>query len=183
MDVEPLADVVDSFITNYGWPVSTENGLPKIENRVWTEDPGGPNPLSGQDDGPSAMIPLGDQVGLQQFGVHLERLPPRSRSSHRHWHETEDEFVYILSGELVLIEETETILRTGDAAGWRAGSAIAHCLENRSSADAVMLVMGSRALSGAVHYPDHDVIMYHDPSGRRFTRLDGTPIKDGRLFE
>jgi uncharacterized cupin superfamily protein len=150
--------------------------MPTIMNRVWKEDPGGPNPLSGQDDGPSASIALGDQVGLEQFGVHLERLPPHSRSSHRHWHETEDEFVYVLSGELVLVEETEMILRTGDAAGWRAGSPTAHCLENRTSVDAVMLVVGSRAVAGAVHFPDHDVIMYHDPSGRRFTRLDGTPI-------
>ncbi|MGL4236324.1 cupin domain-containing protein [Tabrizicola sp.] len=150
--------------------------MPKITDRNWTENTGGPNPLSGQDDGPSAMIALGDQVGLKQFGVHLERLPPRSRSSHRHWHETEDEFVYVLSGELVLIEETETVLRTGDAAGWRAGSPTAHCLENRSSADAIILVVGARAVKGAVHYPDHDVIMYHDASGRRFTRLDGTPI-------
>ncbi|GGB30211.1 hypothetical protein GCM10011324_44660 [Allosediminivita pacifica] len=58
-------------------------------------------------------MPLGDLVGLTQYGVHLERLPPGSRSSHRHWHEEEDEFVYLLSGELVLIEEGEVALVAG----------------------------------------------------------------------
>src|SRR6185312_15195683 len=105
-----------------------------------------------------------------------ERLPPGSRSSHRHWHEAEDEFVYVLAGELVLIEETETLLQAGDAAGWRAGAPTAHCLENRSTGDAVLLVVGTRAPADVVHYPDHDVILYRDADGERFTRGDGTPI-------
>ena len=96
--------------------------MPKIDIPAWTEKPGGPNPLSGQDNGPHGEISLGEVIGLTQFGVRLERLPPGSRSSHRHWHETEDEFVYVLSGELVLVEETEAVLRAGDAAGWRAGA-------------------------------------------------------------
>ncbi|MCU0829776.1 MAG: cupin domain-containing protein [Tabrizicola sp.] len=150
--------------------------MPRIDARDWTDHLGGPNRLTGQDDGPSADVALGDQVGLTQFGVRLERLPPGSRSSHRHWHETEDEFVYVLSGELVLIEDGETRLQAGDAAGWRAGSPIAHCLENRSADAAVMLVIGTRSTQGVVHYPDHDVVMHHDASGRRFTRSDGTPL-------
>jgi uncharacterized cupin superfamily protein len=151
--------------------------MPKIESFRWIENDRGPNKLSGQDDGPYAELPLGDVVGLTQFGVHLERLPPGSRSSHRHWHETEDEFIYLISGELVLVEDTETLLRAGDAAAWKAAEPVAHCLENRSSADATMLVIGTRALKGIVHYPDHDVVLHHDETGRRFTRSDGSPIK------
>jgi uncharacterized cupin superfamily protein len=150
--------------------------LPKIEIQGWTQHTGGPNPISGQDDGPHAEIPLGDAAGQSQFGVHLERLPSGSRSSHRHWHETEDEFIYVISGELVLVEDGETLLRAGDAAGWKAGQPIAHCLENRSGQDAVMLVVGTRATEGVVHFPDHDVILLHSETERWFTRRDGTPI-------
>lgn len=150
--------------------------MPKIDIPAWIENPGGRNPLSGQDNGPHTEISLGDIIGLTQFGVRLQRLPPGSRSSHRHWHETEDEFVYMLSGELVLVEETETVLRAGDAAGWCAGAPVAHCLENRSREEATMLIVGTRALRGVVHYPDYDVVMHHDHSSRRFTRADGSPI-------
>ena len=152
--------------------------MPKISTDDWTEYEGGPNPISGQDDGPFAKVPLGDVVGLTQFGVHLERLPPGSRSSHRHWHETEDEFVYLLSGELVLIENEETVLKAGDAAGWKAGEPVGHCLENRSSQDAVLLVVGTRGEAGVVHYPDHDVTLRHDAAGQTFTRLDGSLLDD-----
>lgn len=151
--------------------------MPKIDVPAWTEGPGGHNPLFGSDNGPYAEIVLGDVAGLKQFGVRLERLPPGSRSSYRHWHSSEDEFVYVVSGELVLIEDQETTLRAGDAAGWRAGSEVGHCLENRSQAPATMLVVGTRADAGAVHYPDHDIVLHRDASGRRLTRSDGSPIE------
>jgi uncharacterized cupin superfamily protein len=150
--------------------------MPKIDIPAWTEGSGGPNPVFGQGNGPYAEKSLGDAAGLAQFGVRLERLPPGSRSSCRHWHETEDELVYVLSGELVLVEDTENTLRAGDAAGWRAGSAVAHCLENRSPEEATILVVGTRAKTGAVYYPDHDVVLHNDESGRRFTRTDGSPV-------
>ncbi|MEX3009796.1 cupin domain-containing protein [Hoeflea sp. TYP-13] len=150
--------------------------MPKIEVNQWLEHDGGPNRIFKQDNGPYAEIPLGEGVGLSQFGVHLERLPPGSRSSHRHWHETEDEFVYVISGELVLIEDKETLLQAGDAAGWKAGQPTAHCLENRSATEAVMLVVGTRSDEGVVHYPDHDVIFRRSKNGSRFTRSDGSPI-------
>jgi len=151
--------------------------MPKIETNEWSAHEGVANPLFGQDNGPYAEVPLGDVIGLSQFGVHLERLSSGSRSSYRHWHETEDEFVYVVSGELVLIENDETLLQAGDSAGWKAGQPVGHCLENRSEHDAVMLVVGTRATSGVVHYPDHDVTLRHDESGRTFTRLDGSPIQ------
>lgn len=150
--------------------------MPKIDFPAWIEGTGEPNALFGQGNGPYSEMSLGDIVGLTQFGVHIERLPPGSRSSYRHWHETEDEFLYVLSGELVLIEDVESILRTGDAAGWSAGVPVAHCLENRSSNDATILIVGTRSEVGKVHYPDHDIVMHHDNSGRRFTRSDGSPV-------
>jgi uncharacterized cupin superfamily protein len=151
--------------------------MPKLRVDQWQRHPGYLNPLSGQDDGPHSELVLGDQVGLTQFGVRLEELPPGSRSSHRHWHETEDEFVFLVAGELVLVEEEETALRAGDAVAWAAGTPVAHCLENRSSDVAVCLIVGARAPKGVVHYPDHDVVMHHDEIGRRFFRSDGTPIE------
>ncbi len=150
--------------------------MPKIDTSRWVDHMGQPHPVSGQNDGPYSEIALGDQVGLSQFGVHLERIPPGSRTSHRHWHEGEDEFIYLVSGELVLIEAAETLLTAGDAAGWKAGQATAHCLENRSDREAVMLVVGTRLAEDVVHYPDHDLILHRRAEGRRFTRGDGTPV-------
>ena len=150
--------------------------MPKIDTFEWTEGPGGLNPLFGQDNGPYAAAVLGDRAGLKQFGVRLERLPPGSRSSVRHWHQAEDEFVYVLAGELVLLEDEECVLHAGEAAGWPAGSPVAHCLENRSSADATILIVGARADADAVHYPDHDIVLHRDASGHRFTRTDGSPV-------
>ena len=65
---------------------------------------------------------LGDVVGLTQFGVNLTRLKPGAASALRHWHEAEDEFVYVLEGEITLIEDGgTTVLQPGAAAGFKAG--------------------------------------------------------------
>ncbi|MEM7711060.1 MAG: cupin domain-containing protein [Pseudomonadota bacterium] len=150
--------------------------MPKIMMDGWSAREGGPHPVTGQNDGPYAEIVLGKALGLLQFGVRLERIPPGSRSSHRHWHEAEDEFVFLVSGELVLVEDAETTLRAGDAAGWRAGQPTAHCLENRSDRDAVMLVVGTRSEEDVVHYPDHGFVCRRHRSGKVFTRTDGSPV-------
>jgi uncharacterized cupin superfamily protein len=122
---------------------------------------------------------IGDAVGLTQFGVNIARIKAGSASALRHWHEQEDEFIYMLEGELVLREnDGETVLRPGDAAGFKAGSGIAHCLVNRSDRDAVYLEVGTRAKSERVHYPDVDFMMERDQTGRRFFRKSGEPIKD-----
>src|SRR6266513_3352291 len=77
---------------------------------------------------------LGDAGGLTQFGVNLLRLPPGAWSSQRHWHTGEDEFVYVVSGEVVLVTDAgEEVLRAGDAAGFPAGDTNGHCLQNRSN--------------------------------------------------
>lgn len=118
--------------------------MPKLNVNDWVSHAGGPNSIFGQNDGRYAICAPSKAAGLTQFGLHLERLPPQSRSSHRHWHENEDECIYLLTGEVVLIEDTETTLREGNAAAWTAGHPVAHCLENRPQSDAVLLVVGTR---------------------------------------
>jgi uncharacterized cupin superfamily protein len=119
---------------------------------------------------------LGDAGGLTQFGVNLCRIEPGSGSSIRHWHQHEDEFVYMLAGEAVLIEDGgETILRPGDAATFKAGVANGHCLVNRGTSDAVFLEVGTRAATETADYPDIDLRATKDANGFHFTHKDGTP--------
>jgi uncharacterized cupin superfamily protein len=121
---------------------------------------------------------IGDAVGLTQFGVNITRIKAGSASALRHWHEQEDEFVYMLEGELVLCENNgETVLKAGAAAGFKAGSGLAHCLVNRSDRDAIYLEVGTRAESERVHYPDVDFMMERDASGRRYFRKSGQRIE------
>src|SRR6201999_55244 len=88
---------------------------------------------------------LGNVAGLTQFGVNLTLLKPGAASALRHWHEQEDEFIYVLEGELTLIEDCgETLLKPGDCAGFKAGTSNGHMLINRSARDAVYLEIGTR---------------------------------------
>ena len=120
--------------------------------------------------------PLGNLAGLTQFGVNLTRLKPGAASALRHWHEAEDEFVYMLEGELVLVEDGgETIMRPGDAAGFKAGVANGHHLVNRSGRDALYLEIGTRPPSDRVHYSDADLIYDKGERGFRFMRKSGEP--------
>ncbi len=120
--------------------------------------------------------PLGDAAGLTQFGVNLTRIAPGAASALRHWHEAEDEFIFMLEGELVLVEnEGETVLKPGDAAGFKAGSGNAHRLLNRTNKDAVYLEVGTRAPADRVHYPDDDLLLERDPQSRRYLHKSGEP--------
>ena len=117
---------------------------------------------------------LGDAGGLRDFGVNLMTLPPGNWSSQRHWHSHEDEFVYILEGELTLIEDgTETLLKKGDCAAFRKGSGNGHHMINRSSAVAVYLEVGSRQLEDLTTCSDIDLMSAN--SDGRFVHKDGTP--------
>jgi uncharacterized cupin superfamily protein len=118
---------------------------------------------------------LGDAVGLTQFGVNLVELAPGSWSSQRHWHTHEDELVYVVEGELVLItNEGEQKLTVGDAAGFPAGKDNGHHLINRSDKSARFLAIGSRSRADSCFYPDIDLIERQDASGYYYTRKDGT---------
>jgi len=119
---------------------------------------------------------LGDLVGLTQFGVNLTRLKPGAASALRHWHENEDEFVYMLEGELVLIEdEGETLLRPGDSAGFKAGVANGHHLVNKTQRDAVYLEIGTRAPAERAHYPDVDLEFIRDKDKVQVRHKSGEP--------
>ena len=119
---------------------------------------------------------LGDAFGLKNFGVNLVRLPPGLASSQRHWHTHEDEFVYVLEGETVLVSnDGEQVLRAGMAAGFPAGTPDGHHFLNRSQADAVLLVVGDRREEDEARDPDVDLDLRHIDGEVRFTRKDGTP--------
>lgn len=150
--------------------------MPKLDLSPPVPVAGEAHPVLGGGLGPYSCVPLGDPGGLTQFGVHLEILPAGSRSSHRHWHEAEDELICMLSGEVVLIEDAETILRPGDAAAWPAGHPVGHCLENRSDADATYLVVGTRSMADCVHYPDAALTLTITDRRRRVFRDAGSAI-------
>jgi len=121
--------------------------------------------------------PLGNAAGLTQFGVNLTTLKPGAASSLRHWHVQEDEFVYVIDGELTLVEnEGETVLKAGDAAGFKANTANGHQLVNRSSRDATYLEIGTRSKGEIAHYTDVDLALSYDASGKMmFTHKSGEP--------
>ena len=119
---------------------------------------------------------LGNVAGLTQFGVNLTRLKPGAASALRHWHENEDEFIYVLEGELALIEDNgETLLGPGDCAGFKAGVSNGHQLVNKSQHDARYLEIGTRAAMERGHYPDVDLIFERDERGMRFLHKSGEP--------
>ncbi|HRX34875.1 MAG TPA: cupin domain-containing protein [Aestuariivirga sp.] len=121
---------------------------------------------------------LGDVFGLSQFGVNLTVLAPGSASSQRHWHEREDEFIYVLDGEVTLIGDTgELVLTAGMCAGFKAGVPNGHQLVNRSSVPASILEVGTRSDVETAHYSDAAVDMKAIKQNGRFQILhkDGTP--------
>jgi uncharacterized cupin superfamily protein len=120
---------------------------------------------------------LGNAVSLDQFGVNLTRLKPGAQSAQRH--AAEDEFVFILEGTLVLCENGgETVLRAGDAAGFKASVPNGHCLVNRSTQDAVYLEIGTRAAREQVDYPDIDLRFRKEGNGMTYMRKSGEPYPD-----
>ncbi|MCR5877697.1 cupin domain-containing protein [Phenylobacterium sp. J367] len=119
---------------------------------------------------------LGDAGGLTDFGVNLVRLTPGKWSSQRHWHTAEDECVWILEGEVVLVEDDgEHILRPGDFAAWKAGVQNGHHLQNRTDRDAVYLEIGSRKPdTDDCDYPDIDMVT----GPRGYQHRDGRPYPE-----
>ena len=121
---------------------------------------------------------LGDAFGLSLIGVNLTVLPPGVESSMRHWHEREDELIYVLDGELVLrTEQGEETLGAGMAVGFKAGDPNAHQFVNRGERPATYLEISNRgADAGSVHYADVDLALGTDAQGRpAYVRKDGTP--------
>ncbi|MDQ3911398.1 MAG: cupin domain-containing protein [Actinomycetota bacterium] len=131
--------------------------------------------------GPSESVNLSEAGRLTQFVARLETLQPGSRSSDRHWHEEEDELLYMLSGEATVIEEDGPhLLHPGDAACWPAGTANAHQVVNQSGEPCSYLIFGSGAEPDVVHYPERGEILYAFEDGSwQLQRTDGTLVKEG----
>jgi uncharacterized cupin superfamily protein len=121
---------------------------------------------------------LGNAGGLADFGVNLMRLPPGNWSSQRHWHSHEDEFVYVLEGELILVEDGgETVLRAGDCAAFPKNTGDGHHMINRSDVTAIYLEVGSRSPADVTICSDID-LMSTNADGR-FVHKDGSPYSGG----
>ena len=150
--------------------------MPKIDLNAAPEIKGARYPMP-YDEPCAARVRrrLGDAAGLTQFGVNLLRLPAGCWSSQRHWHSDEDEFVYVLQGEIVLVTDAgEEVLRAGDCAGFKAGDGDGHHFQNRSEGEAVMLEVGSRRWGeSSVDYPDIDLTF--PKAGKGFQHRDGRP--------
>jgi uncharacterized cupin superfamily protein len=122
---------------------------------------------------------LGDHFGLDDFGVNLVELPPGVWSSQRHWHSAEDEFVYILSGEVTLVtDEGEQRLGAGMCVGFRAGLSNGHHLINKTERTALVLEVGSRKSDDDCYYSDIDMKIENRGSGAGFTDVSGASYED-----
>ncbi len=120
---------------------------------------------------------LGNALGLRNFGVNLVRLLPGSASAQRHWHSKQDEFIYVLEGEIALVTDSgEQALGPGMVAGFPADAADGHHLVNRGDTDALYLEVGDRTKGDEVAYPDIDLAVRVVDGKGKFTRADGSPL-------
>jgi uncharacterized cupin superfamily protein len=136
--------------------------------------PGKPSPKLGT----YSYVDYSDIGGLTQFGAFTETLPPGSKSSIKHWHQSEDELIYMLSGTLILHEgDSETPFTAGQCATFKAGAPLGHCLENRSDQPATYFVVGTRAAKDVITFPDDDAVLIFDRgTGTRIWQThDGRP--------
>jgi uncharacterized cupin superfamily protein len=118
---------------------------------------------------------LGDRFGIASFGVNLVTLEPGAASSLFHRHSAQDEFIFVLSGEITLIhDDGETAMRSGDCVGFPHGGT-AHCLVNRGSVVVGYLEVGDRAPGDGATYPRDDLVAELQEEGWRFTHRDGRP--------
>ena len=130
--------------------------------------------------GVSDTAGLSDAGGLTQYGAYLQSLQPGARSSNKHWHEKEDEFLYVLSGEVTVTEnETVAVLYAGDSACWPAGVPTAHYVSNNSAAPCSYLIVGTRVNQDVCHYPDTGRTLHTDGKAWRMLEADGTVYKTG----
>ena len=145
--------------------------------------PMGPDPENrAQELGAFETLRYSDAGGITQYGAYLETLHPGSRSSVRHWHEREDEFLFVVSGEVTVVENDGAhVLHPGDAACWPAGVPNAHRVENNSSAPCSYLIVGTRPTHDVCHYPDDGKACHTEGDSWRLVRTDGTVLKSGKI--
>ena len=130
--------------------------------------------------GVSDTVRLSHAGGLSQFGAYVQTLHPGARSSNNHWHENEDEFLYVLSGEVTVTEGAEAqVLHAGDSACWPAGVPNAHHVSNRSSELCSYVIVGTRVNQDVCHYPDTGRTLHRDGAAWRLLEADGQLFKSG----
>ena len=130
--------------------------------------------------GPFESLRYSDAGGITQYGVYLETLQPGSRSSNRHWHEKEDEMLFVIAGEVTVVENDGAhTLHAGDAACWPAGVDNAHFVTNKSSSPCTYLIMGTRVTHDVCHYPDIGRTLYTEGATWRLVERAGTVVKSG----
>ena len=135
---------------------------------------------SGQEDGQEWLY-YSDAGGLTHYGAYVDTLQPGAGSSDKHWHENEDEFLFVLTGEVTVIEnEEEAVLSPGDAACWPAGNPVAHTVVNRSTSPCSYLMVGTRVTHDVCHYPDSGQTLHTEGESWRIESADGTTLKTGR---
>ena len=123
-----------------------------------------------------SSIRLGDAGGLTQFGVNIVILEPGAKSSMRHWHMHEDEFVMVTEGEVTLVQDSgPVVMRAGECAAFPAGVADGHHFINHTKAEARFLVVGTKAPREVATYPDDDLRVEIADGAAAFTRHDGSP--------
>jgi uncharacterized cupin superfamily protein len=167
-----IQDAREDAMSEVAKPAAIEAALAPISRA----GRGYPEPFSARVAGRERRA-LGEAFGLTNFGVNLTKLPPGGMSALRHTHMREDEFIYIVEGEPILVTNGgETTLRPGMCAGFKAGSGDAHHLINRSARDVIYLEVGDRNPADTVIYPDDDIGRALTPDGQRiFVHRDGRP--------
>lgn len=146
------------------------------------KDQTAPEQRTSEGFGTSETVKLSDAGGLTQFGAYVQTLLPGARSSNRHWHEKEDELLYVLSGEATVTEDDGPhTLYPGDSAIWPAGAPNAHHVTNQSSAPCSYLIIGTRLTHDVCHYPDSGRTLYSEGESWRLVEADGTVFKTGRF--
>lgn len=139
-----------------------------------------PEPYASMMKGRSSLR-LGDAGGLTQFGANLVMLEPGALSSLRHWHQNEDEFVWVVEGECTLVQDGgETVMRPGDCAAFPAGNPDGHHFINRTDRLARFLVVGTRSKHEVATYSDVDLMVEIGGGKASFTYKDGSEFKGVR---
>ena len=130
----------------------------------------------------SETASFSDSSGITQYGAYLQTLQPGARTSTRHWHEQEDEFLYVLSGRVTVVEnDGPHVLEPGDAACWPAGVPNAHHVLNESAEPCSYLIVGTRVTHDVCHYPDVGKTLYTEGDVWRVEDASGTVLKSGRV--
>lgn len=125
---------------------------------------------------------LSEAGGIRQYGAHLEVLQPGAKSSMRHWHENEDEFLFVVSGEVTVVEnDGPHVLQPGDVACWPAGVDNAHHVLNRSGEPCSYLIVGTKLGRDVCHYPDAGKTLHTEGQTWRLVDAAGVVVKSGRF--